>query len=1584
MKKSILFAMVWVIFASQITVANDKITSDPRKNQPENYAIKTLDAHADVTWKTIDKWYPTPQYIKDDRGKAKAAFGAIEKNEAWVDTFSNEDIHKLPVGVKYVRENLTYAIGITQAEIYKDYTAITVFAKVELPQTREDGKPVELLFGANNVKLSHDGGIVGDANLVLLGDVYLPFNGGKWMLSLKGGFDYKTGNTLDLTYVTIDCSGVKELSIQGEVEFSRNLILPVEPGGEVNESRTHVSKQIQSMQGTTTVQVPNRVKGAFSTVLTNWNDLLVGISLQPFVLAKKRNNTNYDSNFQFYVNEAVLDFSDLRNFPQVVFPNHYHEEGLLVPDERLWRGVYINTLEVRLPKEFKTSKTISQGNQRVSFGAHHLLVDGYGVSGSFYAENIFPLESGRTNKENSWAYSLDRMEISLAANRLVKASFNGRILLPISQQNGSNNDKEQLGLSYQGIISEEEYLLNVSNESVIDFNLWKAKGELLPNSSIEFRVEDGTFKPKATLHGTLAISVDQPKGGTSAKKSGKSLVEFKQITFQNLVLQTESPVFSVDYMGYRDKVSVAGFPASIENIGVTINETSANLYTDVAINLMGENNGFAANTSIAVLGEFKEDRYLQTWNYKRLEIDAIALKADLGAFSMEGMLTILNDDPEYGDGFAADLRAKFKAFGDIEVGARGIFGKTTFRYWQFEAKVDNLPPGLGTGAINLDGFAGGASYRMRRAGFSSSFSPTGIGYTPDNDVGLGVKAMVMLNVVNRNVFKGGAGFEIVFNRRGGVDFLGFYGQGTLMGVSLPGMDNISSVLSKVKENTTARKKFMGVTNNNLAKSWVGRNLLNKASTDFPQMPMDKAAISAKLAITFDFRNNVLHGELDTYLNVVGGLIKGRGAGGRAGWAVLHFSPKDWYIYLGTPEDRLGIRIGVGPVSVTTGGYFMVGTKLPGSPPPPPVVAEILGTDASELDYMRDENALSSGGGFAFGADISVDTGDLRFLIFYARFQAGAGFDIMLRNYGKARCSNTGDQVGINGWYANGQAYVYLQGELGIHVKLFFINKKIPIIKAGAAVLLQVKAPNPVWMRGYVGGHFSVLGGLVSGRFRFKLTIGKECIFEDASPLGGLKIITDLRPNDGGKNIDVFTIPQATFSMKVGEPIVIPGDSGDKHYKIVLEKFRILHKGKEIEGKLEWGTEKDRANFVSSDILPPREQFTVEVEVSFKEQVNGVYKQVVVNGKKAVEVERRTFTTGDAPTYIPLHNITYAYPVIGQKYFLEKEYSKGYIQLRRGQDYLFDNTKWKSYLTYSKDEQVTAKTDFQYHTAKNTIGYTLPNVSQATAYQINIVSTPKGGGSVGGGDTNYKSVQLGKQAGNDNRVKMKKTQAQNISKDGVIERLAYDFTTSKYTTLRQKINSIRTEVYGWWPLFSDILELENKIHDHEPFGLADINGTAHTDNTPLIKAAATLEDTYFRKDINPPLYAKYPIGGYRFTNRDDKVLGAPPRYAVSIISSYIDNLTNEVNEHDLRTVFPYRYDLGLTYKRDWVDMHEQIVNDHIKGLIPSNSPVLKFLDERFPLMRYGVYKIRLTYILPGGVSRGTNATYKYKNPNKFRL
>ncbi|WP_103068654.1 hypothetical protein [Aquimarina sediminis] len=1526
----------------------------------------------EFTFDNIKNEFPAPvASVNDARSEAKAGFREIDSTGRWVSSFSNEDIQVLPVGIKHKLNEVEYQLGFTKARFTKEFTELTVFVKIILPQSDEQGLPIELFFGANNVKLSHQGGIIGEANLVLLGDIFIPFNGGNWLLILKGGFDYRTGDTLNRTFVTIDCDGVKEMGIEGEVQFSRNMILPVDGIGQPLPETTTYTGALKEP-----IQIPNRVRGNFRAIASDWNDLIVEISLSPFVMASQPDK------FMFSVNQAVFDFSDLRT-ENVNFPQHYYDNGLLLPNEDTWRGVYVQSLKVGLPQEFKTEESISQ-KSRITFEAANLLIDSYGVSGYFSAENVIPLKSGRTSESKSWAYSVDRIGIELASNRLVGADFRGQILLPISDKGKNNNTQAgadgKMGLGYEGIISEEEYGLVVSTLDTLSFDVFKAKAQLLPNSSVELMVVDGNFRPKAVLNGRMAISASQKEslaneGQTYTTGEGddeeKHTVQFKGIEFQNLVLQTVSPIIQVDYFGYRDEVKLANFPVSIGNIAFMSNEFEAGIEFDLMINLMGKKDkGFAGDARLGIFGKFQEENYKQRWKYDRLHLSRINIAVNMGAIELKGGLELMNNDPIYGDGFSAEIEGTFGKFGPLT--CKAIFGKKDFRYWYVDAAVHGLK--IQVGPIQISGFAGGAFYKMtRRPNAGPDFSPSGLSYIPSENSSLGVKAMVFGAIGDESAIAVGAGFEIEFNNKGGVNRLGFFGEAQVMKAF-----NFPNPVGKLTD------KLSGMVDseliNGVMDSKAGKTFLDKADTEYEPDIVGQVSISAKMGMEFDFVNDSFHATLDLYVNVPGGIVQGRASGGRAGWGVIHVSPDEWYVHFGTPTDRLGLKMGVGSFSIETGGYFMMGDRIPGSPPPPPEVAEILGVDAEELDYMRDLNALGEGRGFAFGADFKIDTGDLNFLILYARFQAGVGFDIMLKDYGSAKCVGSNDEIGINGWYANGQSYAYLQGELGINIKLFFIKKKIPIIKGGAAVLLQGKGPNPFWFRGYVGGYYDLLGGLVKGSFRFKMTIGEECELDNASPLGGIKMITGLTPKEGDSDVDVFAAPQAAFAMRVNQPIVIPEDDGDKTYKVILERFAIIDEtGKEIVGELEWGRMNDRTTFISDDILPPDTKLKVAVEVSFQEKVNGAFKTILVDGQKAIEKEERNFTTGGAPDHIPLHNIQYSYPVVDQQLFYSGEYKNGYIQLQRGQDYLFDDAQWKSVIKYIDETGEIQESEFGYNNGENKVSYTLPKVSKETKYLMSIVSATKGSG----GTVNSRTTSDKRDYGDDNTVEIRKNTAENVLKEGEIERLAYEFKSSRYKTFANKIKAISVRNYSVGKINSDVIYLFNNVSNYEGFDLVELRGNSYSENKALVIQKAILTDSYFTEDINPILYNSYPIAGkYQITRREIEILGVPPRKALPIGSDYITSLENDVNRNLIETNFPYRYNLPRIYKEDFVDLRDQVYSDFTQGLINGQHAAMSLTKAQYYFMRYGKYKIKLNYILPGGI-KGTEAKIDFKNTLKFR-
>lgn len=313
---------------------------------------------------------------------------------------------------------------------------------------------------------------------MLLSDLEIPV-GNEILLRLRGAFDGKTGKSTDLTYASIDCQGLKQIGVSAEVELSDQLCLPINTKGEI-------------IQG-------QKVIGSFQTEIENWNDILAEVNFPSFEIK------GIDG-FVWNLQNAVFDFSDLKNSQNMKFPEGY-DECLIAGNETLWRGVYVKDLSVTLPPTFK-----EEDGERVSFYAHDMLIDDNGISGLFGGKNILSFEKGNAE---GWAFSVDELAIALKKNQLEGILFAGEIGLPISK-------KDRLGYTGE-IFADNRYLMRVNTLDTLSFDLLMAKAELDPNSYIEFKVDNNKFRPEAMLHGrmgmevTLAQNNDSTKSNTPAK-----------------------------------------------------------------------------------------------------------------------------------------------------------------------------------------------------------------------------------------------------------------------------------------------------------------------------------------------------------------------------------------------------------------------------------------------------------------------------------------------------------------------------------------------------------------------------------------------------------------------------------------------------------------------------------------------------------------------------------------------------------------------------------------------------------------------------------------------------------------------------------------------------------------------------------------------------------------------------------------------------------------------------------------------------------------------------------------------------------
>ena len=439
-----------------IEVTNNKFKSFPElEKYTENLNNDILGNLAEFTKPYIDKLKENARAKLDNNSKevleaGENVFAILEENQNFISIIGGQQAVELPVGIKKsVTDNSDITLGIVRMEYHPNYTIVDMFARLNIGELGIEN----LLFAANDVKISKDGGIYGEARLTLLEDAYVGQNGGQWLFIFKGGKDAKTGQGNGATYVDIDCEGrVKKIGLNLDVRIAKSVAIPINDDGSPKFPNSVTPGNGESPKGNETY-----LGTSFGLETDELGGLLIELDLPMFQLKAL-------PNWGFKMQQTVFDLSDTKNAEGIIFPDIYRSQGLLQGNDNLWRGFHAKQVMVTLPPEFKKKGS----EERIAIGATDLFIDNFGVSGDFYATNVFDINEGDASK---WQFSVDSIAVDLKVNRFIKAGFKGEIVLPISENDASG--KGQLG--YTGIISADQfYSVQVDINDDVDFSIFKA------------------------------------------------------------------------------------------------------------------------------------------------------------------------------------------------------------------------------------------------------------------------------------------------------------------------------------------------------------------------------------------------------------------------------------------------------------------------------------------------------------------------------------------------------------------------------------------------------------------------------------------------------------------------------------------------------------------------------------------------------------------------------------------------------------------------------------------------------------------------------------------------------------------------------------------------------------------------------------------------------------------------------------------------------------------------------------------------------------------------------------------------------
>lgn len=899
----------------------------------------------------------------------------------------------------------------------------------------------------------------------------------------------------------------------------------------------------------------------------------------------------------------------------------------------LFKGIYFKSISGKYKKVFGDDLTIGLNDLLIDFG-----------DGGFYGTLYAKLDAAA--KLAGWKIKENEIGVEFK-NSLKKAYLKGKIEMPIAQSDP---------LKYECNIKKENdtYAVNfnVSTGEQLKADLLLAKLNL-SNSSINVKIpfNDDPVSVKATLNGNIAIEL--PNATNTLGISNPQLIAFNDFKLSSKSEADITNEVIPDWLYVNNGITAGAstrsttptsrgegssecFGSSSESTGSTSAEKTINLggfgatLSKFGLKFDPQSPGSDGTLKVKLGMKFNLDLRLGPTPTSGNSDEHFAITAG-GEISLYGGNLTYNTNNGFGFELSPDVKLGncFRVSGKIgpaEIGdGSGLeFFDNPTKGKGFDLRL-RVKLALGEGSINPDiamqlvvGSKGVDASKFKYFGLGIEASGFKLPVAPPfNLTGLG--GGLAVNMINPRSFDSeelvcsGAGPNVLGNLTPQKGDFYFFVKGTGNVTS----DEVVKLCLKIEASIS-----------NGALSHLG---IVADAKFLAKEPANNGLLYGRVIITYTDDGTSKTFELTAGLQTLPPLPRANVVFALNIEKIVDENPL-WFVALGKPADRCSLTnitsAGIATASLNVNFYFISGNDLAGAgileerPMPTLLEQAIAGkgnvNDARNRDkidrakefydsyrqtlinlFSEERNSGSTIPGLAMGAELAMEL-NVDFFLLYFDFSLIAGFNLaMIKLEDGVVCGNTTDP-GINNWYAVGDLYAGMTGDLGIKVDVWFYEGKISLFNFGLAAILNGAGPNPWYASGTVYARGEVLGGLIDVDMEMEFSYGQPCP-ETPFDLNDLKIISDVSPVNNDAETTYRTLPQAGFNLAVSEtsePLDNMDPNTDRRSKLIrIENYEVKYKEGnnlivrnfcfplnrfEIEGKLKEAPDSDYEPIVEPD------------------------------------------------------------------------------------------------------------------------------------------------------------------------------------------------------------------------------------------------------------------------------------------------------------------------------------------------------------------------------------------------------------------
>ncbi len=1320
----------------------------------------------------------------------------------------------LPIGFTEQLQGNEFTLGITDLVLTPRSAKARLVVGTKLSMFDGDNW---VMFVADSLCV-HPSGFGGEyalslgADLVLQGESENAFE-----LHLKGGLS----GADQACEMVMNCDGLQSVDLAGELLFARNVIVPEMPDGTVGEEKAkayfQVSLNSTGSQADDGQQEEDDAPPAGSVDGTHW---VAGLTMDRFQVPGLKG-------WSFEITEAWLDMSELQNPEEIAFPANYHTT------DQTFTGVWIRNALISPPRGMCEADSTSVEISDLFIDPNlYCSVDAY---------NLFQLGQGNIG---GWAFGIDLFHLDVWNNELLEARMEGEIHMPLLDTSSS--------ILYTGTIGQGEgdsdtqgaspgdgdytYHFNIAFSENVQYSFMIAEGQINDDSFLDIQFDpddpEGSFV-HAVLHGEMTVSTESFYPEDLPELPADINLPSMEYSFD----YHSTDGFNEDgtYIGFASPQKLlAGFPVNLDAFDVGVSMTDANEVAvdfGVQISLSEGQTDLAAGAYFSLVSNltttsmFEEMTsaddvgdaigVMKTLRLDRVVFDSITLDIEMSKLAINGKIAFYNNPLPDGTGRDKGVRGDVQVMLPID----GISGRLTaifgnigtpapqysadyFPYWYVEGLI-TFPVGipLGSTGVGLYGLGGGVGYNMvqTQAPSIAGGEITGESVFEPTYNSFRLKFTAVFGTVPKpDAFNADISFIAQFVD-GGLDMIGIEGDGYIM--------------------TPLNER-------NDPQIYVGLDIymyLGNESRDFS-----------------------IDGNLDVAINVADGVLVGNMSNpeipNQMVDATFHASPETFFFYMGEPDmnvydddDPRGSAMlnipGILQAEMKT--YMMVGHGIPTALPPLPLPIQnilnnpsgSLGGTASATTAQGDLGGVDyeSGAGFAHGSYVSV-TSDIDALLLYATLRVYLGYDMNITQR-TTNCAQTGDLIGINGWYAEGQAYAGLTGGMGLELKLFGSERQFELFQLAAAIALSGGGPNPFYFTGRASVAYSLLGGKINGTSTFSMMVGERCTPMLDDPFAGINFFEIIEPEEGETDVFVGTALHAKFALPMSEVITIPQPVEDAD-GVIVDNINLRYRP-EVTYSLKranssqiiqlqdpmWTDEHAHEEFYILPVSALAPNRNYDLTMSIKAWDYQENRWLRVDGATWSQDTVVRFRTGQLPP--DLYDwVTYTVPLPYERFFLQGESGNGriYFSTSIDESYYFPLTQGDAEYAYyvrftNLETQNETEVPFSYF--ENTwsgdygLSFHIPELENSSIYALQIIrKSPFVFQQIGSGRRDVQEVEIAHLRQDEASTQLNLVNAAPAPPGeqlGPGEFLLYHtyFRTSKFDLLREKLDAatVSSVAYG---------------------------------------------------------------------------------------------------------------------------------------------------------------------------------------------